>query len=339
MVRAMDDDRHHEHLITAILHRLGWDASAGILTGRLLAGGLSGSSIQYLDIAGQAMVLKTTPSGADQQLIQRACREALFYRDLATRVPVRVPRVLGLALDDVEGPALLLVAYSPSLEPSDWTERDYVQVARQLGQLHAAFWNKTATAPLPVWLHVKSRVTVTQCRNAVALWGRLSQRDDLHQVLTPYQQILENLLTSIPALDPQLSTMPPTLCHGDCHTGNLLQGPAGEWIWADWQEVRLGPGVDDLAFFWQRAFAAASARPPFDAILQAYSAGLHAEGGVGVSREQLGRELDWAELRSWAVDWPGYLSALPKDRIGCVLRRIEMLIHRLALSGHLCLDS
>lgn len=335
MVRAMSDCRHHKHLVGAILHRLGWDASAGILTEQLLAGGLSGSSILYLDLADQATVLKTIPSGADRQLIQRACREALFYRDLATRVPVIVPRVLGLDLDDVEGPALLLVAYSPSPEPNDWAERDYVQVARQLGQLHGAFWNKTTTSPLPDWLHVKPGVTVTQCRDAVALWDRLGQRDDLHQVLKPYQRVLENLLTSIPALDPQLSTMPPTLCHGDCHTGNLLQGPAGEWIWADWQEVRLGPGVDDLAFLWQRAFAASSVRPPFDAIVQAYSAGLHAAGGVAVSREQLDRELDWAELRSWAVDWPGYLSAVSRDRIGCVLRRIEMLIHRLALGGHL----
>jgi DNA repair protein RecN (Recombination protein N) len=39
----------------------------------------------------------------------------------------------------------------------------------------------------------------------------------------------------------------------------------------------LGPGVDDLAFFWQRAFAASDTPPPSDAMVQSYAAGLDSD--------------------------------------------------------------
>lgn len=145
---------------------------------------------------------------------------------------------------------------------------------------------------------------------------------------------LESLLIEIPTLERHLATTLTTLCHGDFHTGNLLRNTAGEWIWADWQEVRLGPGVDDLAFFWQRAFAATNTPPPLDAMVQAYVAGLATGDGSLISREQVDRAVAWAELRSWLVDWPGYLGALSTSRIVRVLRRIETLMSRLELESH-----
>jgi aminoglycoside phosphotransferase (APT) family kinase protein len=245
--------------------------------------------------------------------------------------------VLGFDLSETEGAVLLLAAYMPSPPPDDWTERGYVQVIHQLGRLHGTFWGKTTESELPDWLRAKPGVTRAQCQAAAMLWRALGERDDLREALAPNRRSLESLLMNIPALDLNMPTTPATLCHGDFHAGNLLQGPTGEWIWADWQEVRLGPGVDDLAFFWQRAFAEADTPPPHDAMVKAYAAGLATVDGPLISREQVDRALAWAELRSWLVDWPGYLGALSTARIARVLRRIDTLMSRLERGSHLYL--
>lgn len=265
--------RHETHAVAA-LRRLGREPAGASFASRVLAGGLSGSVVHHVELAGQDMVLKVTLPSDDRQLMVRARREALFYQELATLVPVLVPRVLDLHLSETEGAVLLLAACLPSPSPDDWTERGYVQVAHQLGRLHATFWGKTTESELPDWLRARPGVTPDQCQDAARLWRALGKREDLTEALASRRRSLESLLLNIPTLDPHMATTPATLCHGDFHAGNLLRDPAGEWIWADWQEVCLGPGVDDLAFFWQRAFVAADTPPPYDAMVRAYAAGL-----------------------------------------------------------------
>jgi Ser/Thr protein kinase RdoA (MazF antagonist) len=327
------DPLRHEALIVAALRRLGREPAAAFPTVRLLAGGLSGSSVYRLGLAGEEVVLKVTLPSGDRRVMERACREALFYRDLATRVPVQVPRVLDLDLSETEGVVVVLAAYEPSPAPDRWTVQSYAQAARQLGQLHAAFWSKTAEPAVPAWLRAKPRVTRAQCRDAAERWRALGERDDLRGVLAPRRRRLGRLMLKLPALDRRMTTVPTTLCHGDCHAGNLLRDSAGEWVWVDWQEVRLGPGVDDLAFFWQRAFAATDAPPPYETMVRAYGTGWETAGGEPKTREQFGLALALAELRGWLVDWPGYLAALPAARVERVLRRIETLIDRLEVAG------
>lgn len=334
-VTVMNDSGEHEVNAVAALRRLGREPDGTFFASRVLAGGLSGSVVYHVALASEDLVLKVTLPGEDRSLMARACREVWFYRDLATLVPVHVPWVLDLHLSETEGAVLLLAAYRPSPSSDDWTERSYIEIAHQLGRLHATFWGKTTESDLPAWLRARPEVTPDECQAAARLWRALGERDDLIDALVPYSRSLESLLGSIPALERHMPTMPATLCHGDFHADNLLLGPTGEWIWADWQEVRLGPGVDDLAFFWQRAFVAADSPPPHDAMVQAYVAGLATVDGTLISREQVDRALAWAELRSWLVAWPGYLGYLSTARIVRVLRRIDMLIGRLDLESHL----
>jgi Ser/Thr protein kinase RdoA (MazF antagonist) len=331
----VDDRTGHEALALTALRRLGREQTAASVTVRLLTGGLSGSSVYHLDLAGEEAVLKLTLPGRDRRAVARARREAQFYSELATRVPVSVPHVLGLDLNETAGIAVLLAAYAPSPPPDRWTQEAYAQVARQLGRLHAAFWDKTAVPAVPAWLRATPKVTLARCRDAAATWHALGERDDLREVLAPYGRRLERLVTAVPALEPRMTTVPATLCHGDFHAGNLLRGPDGEWIWADWQEVRLGPGVDDLAFFWQRAFVASATPPPHESMVQAYAAGLATSRGGLVPPARLDQALAWAELRLWLVDWPGYLGALSVTRMERVLRRIETLIDQMEVAGHL----
>lgn len=329
----MSNDGQHEARVVAALRRLGREAAADGLTVRVLAGGLSGSSVYRFDLAGEDVVLKVTRPSRHRQVLKRARREVLFYRDLVGLVPVSVPRVLGVDLDETEGVAILLAAYAPSASPDHWTDHDYAEVARQLGQFHAMFWDKPAALALPEWLQVTPPVTLAQCRDAARLWRGLGERGDFDTVVVPGLRRLEDLVMEVPVLERGMTSLTTTLCHGDFHIDNLLRGAAGEWVWADWQEVRLGSGVNDLAFFWQRAFVAAETVPPYAAMVQAYRAGLESAGRALITGTQLDRALAWAEIRSWLVDWPYYLGAfLSTTQIERVLQRIETLIGTLQIT-------
>ena len=322
----MSDGTRHEAIVFAALRRVGRAGEVDLGNVRLLAGGLSGSAVYRLDLAGEEVVLKVTLPSKDRGLMERARREAWFYRDLAPRVPVAVPRLLGLDVNATDGVVLLLAAHAPAPRPDDWTKGDYVQIAEQLALFHATFWTNTAASDLPDWLRAEPPMTLSQCQTAAKMWRTLGERDDLRETFVPYRRRLERLLVEIPALDPRMPSVPATLCHGDCHAGNLVRGPAGEWIWVDWQDVRLGPGVDDLTFFWQRAFVLAATSPSYDGMLRAYGRGLETMGGVAMPREQFEQSLAWSELRSWLVVWPAFLGGLPAARMERVLQRIGTLI-------------
>jgi Ser/Thr protein kinase RdoA (MazF antagonist) len=329
----MSELERHEALVAAALRRLGVELGDGSEGWRLLAGGLSGSSVYAVDLGGEQAILKLTPPGGDRHGAEQALREHRFYRDLATRLPIKVPRVLGLDLDGEAEAAILLAAYESSPPPDQWTEQDYTQVAQQLGQFHATFWDQAETPAMPEWVEDKPQVTLAQCLAAAEQWRKLSEREELRETLAPLLPRVERLLLQIPELDPRMITMPSTLCHGDCHTGNLLRDPAGDWVWADWQQVRRGLGVDDLAFLWQRAFAATDARPPYEAMMQAYRAGLKRMHRALLTDEQLQHNLAWSELRSWLVDWPGYLGFLTAAQIQLIVQRIAALMNRFVVPG------
>jgi aminoglycoside phosphotransferase (APT) family kinase protein len=55
--------------------------------------------------------------------------------------------------------------------------------------------------------------------------------------------------------------LPACLIHGDLHAGNLLRDAEGASVWADWQEVGIGQGPEDLALLWQRAEFDGADRP------------------------------------------------------------------------------
>jgi hypothetical protein len=58
---------------------------------------------------------------------------------------------------------------------------------------------------------------------------------------------------------------------------------------------------------------------------------------AGIEHPPTSRALDQAlaraELRSWLLDWPGYLAALPATRLGRVLERIDAVADRLGIGG------
>ncbi|GLV53805.1 hypothetical protein KDH_06560 [Dictyobacter sp. S3.2.2.5] len=229
--------------------------------------------------------------------------------------------------------ALLLNTYEPCVPPIQWQQWQYLEVAEQLGQLHATNWQNTEQLSQFPWLRryrwILSRRHV---QHAAQQWRRLMV-DARFQPLIPSSRYkwLMGYFSLLEGVESLLADFPLTMCHGDCHIDNFLRDEQGQLVWADWQEVGVGPGPADVSFFWQRAFKAGGA-VPFEAMTTSYHRSLEAETGKQISFVHLRRMLGALELWSWLLIWPDYLmmDASPQW-LPLLFERIDLLANRFHL--------
>jgi Ser/Thr protein kinase RdoA (MazF antagonist) len=292
----------------------------------LLHGGVSGSYTYRLHGFDTPCVLKVTTAGSASYVRERARREILFYRTLADAVPLAVPRVLADSIDPVSGAsALLVAAYTEPFAPLGWQEEHYLEFARQLAGLHAAFWDATKQFACAAWLRLYPEISPANVREASRSWQLLWQQPQFHAVFPVCrQELLMRLLREIVAAPARVPGFPRTLCHNDCHMGNLLRDKTGQLVWSDWQEVGVGYGPEDLSFFFQRA-AAAGASIPMDTTMRTYHQHLEALTHTELSLEAILRHMQMYELRTRLVLWPAYLVQAAPDQLLAHMQRIEQL--------------
>lgn len=352
----------HRARIAEALRWLEW-SPADLREYRVLRGGNSGSIVYRIRHAARDLVLKITTEDAEPQLLRRAHREAAFYRDLAPHLPLRVPRLLassiaatGAADDDgaahgpsgssgasranrANGVALVLEAYEPSPPPNRWREADYLEATEQLGRFHAAFWNAVARLDGLPWLRRAPSIPETGRRDseggaerALATWRAIRAREPLRGVLTArrYRLVLDAVAGAARARE-VLRAWPRTLCHGDCHMGNVLKDAAGSLVWADWQAVGVGVGPEDLSFFCQRA-GFAGGDVPWASVLDTYRATVVGATGEHLDPQALQCAMDAAELRSILFDWPPYLREGSAAQLTYALDRIQQTAARLRIA-------
>jgi aminoglycoside phosphotransferase (APT) family kinase protein len=296
----MRDDRE---VIASCLRAMHLDPTRVSRRQRLPGAG-SGSGVHLLRLDGRDVVLKITRH-AEGAGAQPARRELRFYRELAPRLPVLVPRLLGSA-DGDQLTCLLLSAARPASHANGWSRRRWVEVAAQLGRLHGT---AVAAADASVWLQYTRPLEQHDTAGAMAYWRAAGCTD-----------LAERLLETSPDLAACVASLPACLVHGDCHTGNLLVDESGDLVWADWQEVSIGHGPEDLALLWQRA-EFDGARPPRSAMLAVYAR------ARGFAREAaLRRATIAAELLLLLLAWPQHLTMAAPGRCRVMIRRL----HRLA---------
>jgi len=174
-------------------------------------------------------------------------REIGFYREIAPRVPMRVPRVY-YADSSADGKVLVmedLCSYQAADQLHGLRNAQVIATARQAAQLHAAFWNDPALAALE-WLplhdhfhedgfaeHWPAFVASYELRigrDAVALGERVGRR--------------------LAWLTQRIAERPITLVHGDLRADNLLFGcdpTHAAVVVLDWQLATRSLGAIDLA--------------------------------------------------------------------------------------------
>jgi Ser/Thr protein kinase RdoA (MazF antagonist) len=299
---------------------------------QILQGGISGATTYRLQMMGEELVLKVTSMESERSVRERAQRELSFYQTVIPRLPLRAPHVLA-HLCDAREIALLLTAYEPSAPPMQWQEGQYLKVAKQLAQLHASFWKKTEQVAQFSWLRQQQwTLSALQMQQVTQQWQAL-RNDPRFQLLIPpsrYQRVV-SLLSLMGGVKSLLTSFPLTVCHGDCHIDNLLRDGQGQLVWADWQEVRVGPGPMDLSFFCQRAFQAGG-MVPLEAMISTYHQQLEAETREQLPFALLTEMLDALELRAWLLDWPAYLIHVSPQWLGELFNRIDLLACRLHLA-------
>ncbi len=307
--------------ISAVLHRLGLPDTKR--APELLSGGQSGAAVYRLDLDGGHAILKLMRADAPRHLIEQARREVRVYRELANTLPIPAPRVIGVSDEAGEDIAILLAEETPVPHVDHWSDADFLIVAGQLGRLHGAFWDRGDV--IPSWVERVPALAPDRLENALRRWNSLGDHPKYRSIISPHLPKLARRIDRLPELESFIDPMPETLCHGDCHAGNFLRNERGDLLLADWQQVRRGTGIEDLSFFFQRAFAASARVLPLDAMVRCYTETLVAEFSIAISIEQVERYLQVSELRGWLIDWPAYLGFLPGSSVEGILARIDWL--------------
>lgn len=174
-------------------------------------------------------------------------REIAFYRDLAPRIPVRLPKVF--ATGDCNDPWLLmedLTGLRAGDQVRGLSQSDVRAVVRQIARLHATFWQDESIVNTP-WLPANtfwfSEVDLSILDAFIYEYGlRIGDR---------MVKVLRTVVNQLPHIDRLLSTRPFTLVHGDLRADNLLFDDTKEQTEAlilDWQTSCRSLAAIDLAY-------------------------------------------------------------------------------------------
>lgn len=180
--------------------------------------------------------------------------EVRFYAEVAAAVPVLQPTALAAQCRRGWGTILVLAdlrehGARPGVPSEALTAAQALLVVEQLAHLHARFWNHASLNHAYRWL--AGPVRRWEDRLGTALAVPLMQRGlrragnavptRLHAPAMHYAHRRRHVMR-------HLADGPRTLVHHDLHPGNLFwqQSQPG---FLDWQLVRIGEGIGDVAYF------------------------------------------------------------------------------------------
>lgn len=180
--------------------------------------------------------------------------EVRFYNELAQLTPVKKPTVLSAKSFFARGSTLVLNDITehsaiPGSPSDEITAAQAMLVVEQIALLHAKFWDKAHNNPEYKWLAGPIRRLEDHLGTALAV--PLMKRG-----LKKSGDIVPNLLHN-PAIHYArhrrkamhlLSQGTQTIVHHDCHPGNLFWHQSQPGL-LDWQMVRIGEGISDIAYF------------------------------------------------------------------------------------------
>ncbi|MGZ4959117.1 MAG: phosphotransferase [Methylomonas sp.] len=181
-------------------------------------------------------------------------KEIHFYRSFSKAFPVRLPHILAAQSMSGLGSTLVMtdfaeLGFTPG-QPSDaLTVQQARRVIQQLAQFHGYHWNDSQLLKKHRWLggfnnrveqYMGNLLAVPLMRRGLRLAGD-HVPGKLHASALRYAKNRHGLTQS-------LATGAQTLIHHDCHPGNLFWSQSQPGF-LDWQLVRMGEGIGDVAYF------------------------------------------------------------------------------------------
>ncbi len=218
--------------------------------------------------------------------------EVRFYQEVAADVPVPGPPVLAAQRMFGRGTTLVLADVTaggarPGAPGERLTVAQAAMVMDQLARLHACFWNHARLDQAYRWLAgpVRRWENFLGTTLAVPLMQRgLRRAGDvistaLHTAAMDYARQRRRAMRV-------LAAGPRTLVHHDCHPGNLFWTPTAPGL-LDWQLVRIGEGIGDVAYCLATGLDPATRRQHETLLLARYQQALAAQGITGLDAPTL----------------------------------------------------
>lgn len=245
--------------------------------------------------APSALVAKVPATGEVSRAAAAATRtyerEAAFYTQLAETVGVHRPSCWYAAHDPVSNDYAVLLADLAPAEQGDQiagcSVDEAATVIPELAALHAPRWGDPTLLDM-AWL---DRPSEEGREESVAFLSMLAAGFAERYMERVDPDVAELIARFLPRLAEYQACAPEpwTVVHGDFRLDNLLFG--GERVAVlDWQTVRLGPSMSDVAYFIGSALQPADRSANEEALVRDYHARLGA-AGVDVS---------------WDHCWAGY---------------------------------
>ena len=188
-------------------------------------------------------------------LMRLGLHEVRFYQEIAPALAVEHPRLFHACLS---GPAqrFVLVLEDVAARGARFTDAaseatlDLVRtVMRELGRLHACFWNSPRLCGDLAWLrapHHRPNAAVERYACAAAVAPALRRFADV--VPPQLHAIGPRIMERRDAFEAAWGRGPLTVVHGDAHIGNLYLLPETVGF-LDWQVVQSCQGMRDVTYF------------------------------------------------------------------------------------------
>jgi hypothetical protein len=189
----------------------------------------------------------TGPNGEAARHSGAYLREALAYRHLLPRSPIRAPIAHLVETDDEGGATLVLedLSHHRSVDQLEGLSVDEaVQIATGLARFHH-FWAQPSGLIEGVRANTPSSLAPEALESGLdALRDRWEPELDRPQI-DAFQRVVADRADLVAAF---AQATDPTLCHGDPRADNLVLDPSAGPILFDWQQIAIQLGEADLAW-------------------------------------------------------------------------------------------
>jgi hypothetical protein len=212
-------------------------------------------------------------------------REAAFYTELAPTVDVHRPQCWYAAHDPVSDDYAVLLADLAPAEQGDQIAGCSVDAAAtvipELAALHAPRWGDPTLLDMG-WLDRPDSAGADESRAFVQMLAAGFTDRYAGRVEPDVGELIERFLPRLGEYQ-AIAPEPWTVVHGDFRLDNLLFGGARVAV-LDWQTVRLGPSMSDVAYFIGSALSPIDRAANEEALVREYHGRLRA-AGIDVSWE------------------------------------------------------
>ena len=226
-------------------------------------------------------------------------REVRFYGQLAAELQI-APRPHFSRFDAEAGTFCLIIEDVSYMKAGDQIEgctfEEALLVVREAARLHSAFWSGRVDDRLG-WVPTFDGGSGYFERMHSAAWRQLERSvEGMPEGLIEAAQRIGPRVSDVKA---RLSQKPLTLVHGDLRLDNLFFGhgsDAGGVKMIDWQAIRMGRGVYDLAYFLSTSIPSEMRKLRQDSLIEAYLETLRESGDEGYSADECREDFRWALL-------------------------------------------